>query len=209
MLLTVTGAASQCKYRTNEWPLTGPMGEAPRLGSGASTEVTSPEVSAQHRPHVSWVVDSQRSSWKDQLVLFGSTFSLWACGWVCTRCRFTFGHSVQRHNGGHACVRSCWHASLRSWSEFGEQRLAWSTWELHEEFPQREGTAVSPARSAGSLPECHGQRAVSAHGAGRGLLGGHVDRCWPGQGLSACELGIREAQGSLADLTRVLRCPVG
>lgn len=51
VLLTVTGAASPCKCRMKEGTLTGLMGEAPRLGSGASIEVTSPEVSTQRHPH--------------------------------------------------------------------------------------------------------------------------------------------------------------
>lgn len=42
-------------------------------------------------------------------------------------------------------------------------------------------TGVSPGSFHGSLPERCGQRAVSAYGAGRVLLGGHVDGYWPGQ----------------------------
>ena len=68
---------------------------------------------------------------------------------------------------------------------------------------------MSPASPGGSLPEPLRESAVPAHGAGRGLL----RKMWTGvgqaRGPSVCEPGIREAQESLAELTGMLRCPVG
>lgn len=69
-------------------------------------------------------------------------------------------------------------------------------------------TARSPAHPADSLPEPRGQGAVPAHGVGRGLLGGHADRCWLGR-ESLC-LGAR-CQASTREPGRVdtvTGCPV-
>lgn len=42
-------------------------------------------------------------------------------------------------------------------------------------------TARFPTHPASSLPEPLAQGAVPARGMGRGLIGGHTDRCWLSQ----------------------------
>lgn len=42
---------------------------------------------------------------KDQLVLFGSSFLLRACGWICVMYRSTLGHVVKRPSHVSVCMR--------------------------------------------------------------------------------------------------------
>lgn len=42
---------------------------------------------------------------KDQLVLFGSSFLLRACGWICVMYRSTLSHAVKRPSHVSVCMR--------------------------------------------------------------------------------------------------------
>lgn len=100
------GAASLCKFGMNKWTLVGLMGWAPKSRSRDRVGLTSPGIvhpALSPWLHALWI--PRRSSWKDKLVLFGSTCSLWTCSCIGMRCKSTLCHSVQHHSC--VCVFVC------------------------------------------------------------------------------------------------------
>lgn len=62
-------------------------------------------------------------------------------------------------------------------------------------------TARFPTHPASSLPEPLAQGAVPAHGIGRGLIGGHTERCWLSQEPLCLFSRHQACRGSLKELT--------
>lgn len=98
--------------------------------------------------------------------------------------------------------------SIESWSEFGEQRFGWGTfgWEPHEGFLwwRNEGDSQVPCPPSRQPPRATWSGSSSCPWGGRGLLGGHADRCWLGQ-ESLCLEARRQA--STREPGRVDRMP--
>lgn len=150
---------------------------------------------------VSWIL--RRGSWKDQLVLFGSTCSLWTCGCIGVRCKSTLCHSVQHHScvcvhvcahmcartRAYLCTRFCLHTStlgpVRAGLNLGSRGLVGAPLggSLTKDScgGQVKVTARSPAHPANSLPEPLGQGAVPACG-------------WAGIYLKGMQTGVGEAR---------------